>query len=660
MRVDDAVDELRDALVGVLFEAARGGFDGIGHHEDTGLFGEGVGPGIGEFRLVDRAVGVFVAIGVVEELGLTLAVVGGYEVFNGLGQALLVCHFQSVVHVRDDNLGALLEREGGVRVESRLVFGEEGGVFQLADVVVEGAGTYQLGFGSNLVGRFGGEVGDLQRMLEGAGTLLGELAQYGVVYIGELDQRDGGDKSEGFLEDVDEQVGKEQEHAVDAEVDEHVVVQFRQVAFGEQRVAYVGKAVGEEYEYGAAHELRPAGEVAEAVDGGHAHNELQEDEFERKGGGEGTDEYGDEVHVEGRARIEEGDNYDGYDGKGHEVDALHAHFGEEKGDEREPYDEHHDEAEGAHLVEGLRAEEGQKQVEEGEEAGEDNDLPDDGVAPVVVDGALFERDGFERFEYAVGLRGDDFAPVYDAFAGLHDAVGEGDALQQVVFEPVGGDAVEGDVGVEKVVEVAVLQHVVRVGVGESVNDALVGFAGRLQFGHGHFAGHVVLDDAYLLEFARLQAGVVVGRDDAFAIGVAQGFNQIPAQRGGDGKVGEVAERFFEVGCRFGPYRVVEREYRLEAQHDAVLLLLNNGFVLVDGEVERGGEQAVFPRLALLEGVAKFPFAGEEIGNQGHRGYEKEKLQYSFAGEDFLYAGLIHDSMGLFFAACRFLHAFYFS
>ena len=47
-------------------------------------------------------------------------------------------------------------------VESRLVFGEEGGVFQLADVVVEGAGTYQLGFGSNLVGGFGGEVGDLQ------------------------------------------------------------------------------------------------------------------------------------------------------------------------------------------------------------------------------------------------------------------------------------------------------------------------------------------------------------------------------------------------------------------------------------------------------------------------------------------------------------------
>ena len=104
----------------------------------------------------------------------------------------------------------------------------------------------------------------------------------------------------------------------------------------------------------------------------------------------------------------------------------------------------------------MRAKERQKQVEEGKEAGEDDNLPYDGVATVVVDGALLERHGLERFEYAVGLRGDDFAPIDNAFAGLHDAVGEGDALQQVVSEPVGGDAIEVDVGVEVVVEVAVL------------------------------------------------------------------------------------------------------------------------------------------------------------------------------------------------------------
>ena len=442
-------------------------------------------------------------------------------------------------------------------VESRLVFGEEGGVLQFADVVIEGAGTYQLGLGPDFVGRFGCQVRNLQRVLEGAGALFGELAQYGVVHVGELDQRNGRDESEGLLEDVDEQVGEEQEHAVDAEVDEHVVADLRQVALGEERVAYVGKAVGQEDEHGAAHELRPSRQIAEAVDGGHAHDELQEDELERKGGGEGTDEYGDEVYVEGRAGVEEGDDNDGYDGKGHEVYALNSHFGEEEGDERDTHDEHHHKPEGAHLVEGLGPEEGQEEVEEGKEAGEDDNLSHDGVAPVVVAGTLLERYGLERLEYAVGLRGDDFAPVYDAFAGLHDAVGEGDALQQVILEPVGGDAVEGDVGVEVVVEVAVLQHMVRIGVGEAVDDVLVGFAGRLQFGHGHFAGYVVLYDAYLFGGSRLQPGVVVGRDDALVVGFAQGLYQVSAQGWRNGEAGAAGERLLEVGGRFGTYGFVE-------------------------------------------------------------------------------------------------------
>ena len=122
---------------------------------------------------------------------------------------------------------------------------------------------------------------------------------------------------------------------------------------------------------------------------------------------------------------------------------------------------------------------------------------------MVVAGAFFERHGFERFEYPVGLRGDDFAPIHDALAGLDNTVGEGDALQQVVFEAVGGDAVESDVDVEVVVEVAVLQHVMGVGVGEPVDDVFIGLSRRLQFGHGNLAGDVVLDNAYLLEFARL-------------------------------------------------------------------------------------------------------------------------------------------------------------
>ena len=89
-------------------------------------------------------------------------------------------------------------------------------------------------------------------------------------------------------------------------------------------------------------------------------------------------------------------------------------------------------------------------------------------------------------------------------------------------------------------------------------------------------------------------------------------------------------------------------------------MLDDGLVFVDGEVEGGGEQAVFPRFPFLEGVAEFPFAGEEVGNQRYRSYKKEHLQDSLARQNLLYTGLIHDFKGLFFAACSLLYAFDFT
>ena len=103
------------------------------------------------------------------------------------------------------------------------------------------------------------------------------------------------------------------------------------------------------------------------------------------------------------------------------------------------------------------------------------------------------------------------------------------------------------------------------------------------------------------------------------------MNHVFTQFRRDGQAGKAVERVLKIGSRFGAYRFVEREYRLKAEHDAVFLLFDNGLVFVDGKVERGREQPVFPGLPLLERVAEFPLAGEEIGNQSYRGYEKDKL-----------------------------------
>lgn len=48
------------------------------------------------------------------------------------------------------------------------------------------------------------------------------------------------------------------------------------------------------------------------------------------------------------------------------------------------HDEHHHKAEGTHLVESLRTEQCQEQIEKGKEAGEYDDLPQYGVTTVVV------------------------------------------------------------------------------------------------------------------------------------------------------------------------------------------------------------------------------------------------------------------------------------
>lgn len=87
LRVDDAVDELRDTFVGVFFEASRSGFDGIGHHEYSRFLREWVGTGVGEFRFVYGLVGVFVTERVIKEFGFPVPVVRGDKVFDSLGQS---------------------------------------------------------------------------------------------------------------------------------------------------------------------------------------------------------------------------------------------------------------------------------------------------------------------------------------------------------------------------------------------------------------------------------------------------------------------------------------------------------------------------------------------------------------------------------------------
>ena len=77
-----------------------------------------------------------------------------------------------------------------MRVHARLVLGEEDGVAHLPDVVIKGAGTYQLGVGADLGGCLGSEDGYLQGVLERARASLAKLLQDRVVDVGQFHQGD--------------------------------------------------------------------------------------------------------------------------------------------------------------------------------------------------------------------------------------------------------------------------------------------------------------------------------------------------------------------------------------------------------------------------------------------------------------------------------------
>ena len=109
------------------------------------------------------------------------------EVLDDLGQVSILGKFQSVGHVVDDNLGAVFRtHQVVVRILTDLVLGEESGILGFAHIMVEGTGTHELHVGADFECCFTTQVGHLQRVLEGAGAVGGQLAQQRVIDVGEF------------------------------------------------------------------------------------------------------------------------------------------------------------------------------------------------------------------------------------------------------------------------------------------------------------------------------------------------------------------------------------------------------------------------------------------------------------------------------------------
>ena len=104
LRINHLVNRLGDGLFGEVLQTARTGFDGIGHHEDSRLFGGRFGSRIAEERLIYFLIRMRVAIGVIEIAHEGGTMMGSDEINDDFRQMMLARQTFSFRHMRHDDL----------------------------------------------------------------------------------------------------------------------------------------------------------------------------------------------------------------------------------------------------------------------------------------------------------------------------------------------------------------------------------------------------------------------------------------------------------------------------------------------------------------------------------------------------------------------------
>ena len=245
----------------------------------------------------------------------------GYEVLNDARQIILLGYLQAIGDVRYDDARARLGIQTGVGIDARLVFGEEDGVFHLANVVIEGTGTHQLALRAYLVGYLRGQVAHCYAVLEGARSLLAELAQEGVVGVRQLEEGHRRDKSKGLFYDQHERISKQKEEAIDRKVEVHGVVQAGDIVALNELQGQITDGRSHSYEQRSEEYLASLGQFAQGIDGHQACNKLHNDELILIFHCYGADEYHRGMGDKGRARVEEHPDEDRHHGKRKNVNA---------------------------------------------------------------------------------------------------------------------------------------------------------------------------------------------------------------------------------------------------------------------------------------------------------------------------------------------------
>ena len=282
----------------------------------------------------------------------------GDEVAHDGWQLVLVGQAESVLHMLDDYLCATLVGQALVGILAVLVLGEEDGILQLADVVIERSCADELCLAPYFVGHVGCQVRHLHAVVESAVGLLRKPAQEGIVDVLQLDEGDDGGEAEDALDGNEQQVGQHGEYTSHHQEDIGPAADF-QIPIGcapHELHAEVGEHGGKGDDDCGTEEFVALRELAQGIDGHEACHRLGDDEDEGLGEHDRRSQDSQDVRHECCARIQEDAQHDGQHAVGHHIDtAPHVshqtvrHNGEE---EREA----HDEEDGADAVEIVTAE----------------------------------------------------------------------------------------------------------------------------------------------------------------------------------------------------------------------------------------------------------------------------------------------------------------
>ena len=470
-------------------------------------------------------------------------------------------------------------------------------------------------------------------MLEGARAGLGELSQHRGVDVGKLDQGHRRGEAKQLLDEENQDVGKREHGAVDGKLEERVPVVVGkhtvEVALVHDLEGNEAQAVDQEDIGRATRQLRAPRQLLDRDDGNVAGQKLHHDKLGLIVGHQRAQYHHNHVDEKRCARVAEGGDNDGHQGKGDDAqigraeghhDLYHDHKKRVEGDEKH------------HLAQvGKRA--GPHELHEDVEHNHDDrhkcELSQYAIVDAVGVHLALAHHALIGLQYHVLLRGDQVAGEDDALARLHHSARGQGFLIGVVEQFLGLDRVVEHIRLQIVGNRYRRQHRAVLRAWQQGVEVGIGLAHRGHVLGRYQVGHLVGEHAHLRQLVAryLVVGVVV--DDAVVVDAAHGAHDGLAHRGAClGLDGKSPAQGIEL---LVDHTVVGAVYFHKVDIDAVDDAVLGDGVILDGDVERCLEHGIGPRLALAVVEVAEVLAGQAEGDEcrGHdqHGYDEEIVAF---------------------------------